>query len=287
MENSQHPKVSVLIVTFNNSRTIKDCLDSLINQDSNEIEILVFDNNSTDRTIAILNNYELINVVESSRNLGFAATVNRLAALAKGEFLFILNPDCQCPPGLIKSLLAFAQQHPGAISPALTFPDGSIQPSAREFPDYNNIIFARRSPLYLLGFKRLKNAGFITPSGPTRVPVVSATALLVPKKIFDEIGRFDERFFLYFEDIDLCKRLNQKGIDIWYLPDIKIIHQLRASSQRRSFKALFYHHLSVFKYFTKHYPQRYIKNSMLAGLLLISYAISALFMVLIPRRSND
>jgi GT2 family glycosyltransferase len=270
------PEISVLIVTYNNAATINDCICALRKQSYQSLEILVWDNASIDSTAESVRLHPDIQLTNSPKNFGFGKAMNKLVEKARGEFLFILNPDCLCPPQTLELLVQFAQSHPGAISPALVFPDGAIQPSARQLPHYWNLIFSRRSPLGILGWFDSQKAGFIIPDKPSTVPVVPATALFIQKALFNDIGRFDERFFLYFEDVDLCRKLQDRGILVWYLPDLRITHLLRISSRKNPIKSLYYHHRSLFKYFTKYHKHEYIKNSVLFVMLVVGFIFSAI-----------
>lgn len=281
------PEISVLIVTYNNATTIDDCLEAASKQTFQLTEILVWDNASEDNTCELVRNHPHTRLNSSPINIGFAAAINRLADKANGKFLFILNPDCICPSETLQTLLDFSQNHDAAISPALVFPDGTIQPSARQVPDYKHMIFSRRSPLGHLGKFDSEKSGFLVPEKPTMVPIVPATALFIPKRLFDEVGGFDERFFLYCEDFDLCRRLNDRNIAIWYLPDLRIIHLLRASSRKAPIKSLYYHHLALYKYFTKYNSRRYIKNLVLVIVLAGGFIISAVITLMETRKIHD
>lgn len=278
-KNRNNRKVSVLIVTYNNSATIAGCLDSLKNQSFQDMEILIRDNASSDETANILESLHA-NLFKGERNIGFGAAMNFLARQASGEYLFMLNPDCLCPADTLANLLHFAGSHTGVISPSFMFPDGNFQATARNFPDYSNIIFSRRSPLYQLGLVGARDAGYLRSSHALKVQAVSATALWLSRDLFSAIGGFDERFFMYGEDLDLCKRLEENGHDIWHLPDIKIEHVQGASSSQAAIRSMFYHHLSIYKYFTKHFPRKYIRNSILMVLLVAGFAVSLILKIL-------
>ena len=283
IENYQY-KISILIVTYNNAATISDCLKSLQEQTLQDFEILVLDNCSNDRTLDELEKYNSINVYPSERNIGFAAGMNRLSKQSRGEYLFMLNPDCVCPNDTLEALSEFALNHEGVLSPALVYPDGTSQPSARQFISYKNILFSRRSPFYQLGLVKTDTAGYFMPADPAKAPAVSATALFILNELFLKIGGFDERFYLYLEDIDLCLRLSKIDVDIWYLPDIKLKHSLGASSKGSSARAAYYHHFSMYKYFTKHFPNNYIRNTLLLILLAGGFAVSVFLNVFKPKR---
>jgi N-acetylglucosaminyl-diphospho-decaprenol L-rhamnosyltransferase len=281
------PEISVLIVTYNNASTIDDCLGALAKQSYASFELCVWDNASSDNTVSKLRQYRNLKLTSSPKNIGFAASMNRLAAQASGKYLFILNPDCLCPPETMQTLRDFAESHAGAISPAFIFPSGQIHPSARELPDYSNIPFSRRSPLSLFGALGGEKAGFIVPDRAVKVPVVSATALFIQKSLFEDIGRFDERFFLYCEDLDLCRKLHDRQIDIWYLPELRIVHLLRVSSRKNPLKPLYHHHSGILKYFTKYYPGNYIKNSILFVMLVLGFIFSAIYASASRRKRYD
>ena len=287
MNSISAPKISVLIVTYNNEATIGACLDSLSRQTFESFEILVWDNGSIDSTIDVLSRYRNIRHTNSPRNIGFAAAVNRLAEKAQGKYLFILNPDCSCQPNTLENLERFSQSHAGAVSPALVFPNGAVQPSARRFPSIKNYIFSRRSPFGTLGYFDFAKAGFIIPDKPSMVPFVSATALFIEKELFDDVGRFDERFFLYYEDLDLCRRLYERNIPVWYLPDLRVVHLLRASSRKTPIRSLYYHHRALFKYFTKYNRHKYINNIALFFLMVGVFFFSMLIYLTGIRSSHD
>lgn len=287
MNSTGAPEISILIVTHNNAATINDCIGALLKQSYQSFEILVWDNASIDSTTESIRQYPDIKLTISPKNFGFGKGMNKLAEKALGKFLFVLNPDCLCPPHTLESLVEFSQSHPGAISPALIFPDGAIQPSARLFPDYWNLFFSRRSPLGLIGRFDSQRAGFMIPDKPSAVPVVPATALFIQKALFDGIGRFDERFFLYCEDVDLCRKLHDRGILIWYLPDLRITHLLRVSSRKNPIKSLYYHHRSLFKYFTKYNRHEYIRNSVLFVMLAVGFIFSTIASLIGKRNCHD
>jgi len=239
-----------------------------------DFEILVRDNGSKDATVKTIKGFEEVRRFDSSRNEGFGAGMNRLARQAEGEYLFLLNPDCICPEHTLEMIHEFARHHDGVIAPALTDLGGRPQISARNLPDFKNILFSRRSPFYLLGITGQEAAGYLKLNEPTKVPAVSATALAIRRKLFNEVGGFDERFFLYLEDIDLCRRLGEAGLDIWYLPSLKIKHAWGASARIAPARSTYYHHVSMFRYFSKHFPGSYLRLFMLFLLLAGGFALT-------------
>jgi GT2 family glycosyltransferase len=271
--------ISIILVSFNCLGPLKDCLNSIKAQSDINLETIIVDNDSRDGTPYFLRDQEDIRAVFSQRNMGFGAAVNLAARQARGKYLFILNPDTILPPGCLASLLEFADSHAdyGLLSPVLLNPDGSYQISARNFPSRRDLFFGRGSPLFKLGLVREKEAGYYSSVGeaPLQVPAVSATAVFMKTDLFRDLGGFDERYFIYLEDLDLCRRISERSSPIWILPSIKITHVWRQSSSSRPYFALFYHHLSVYKYFKKHYPKQWFYNFGLGLALMAGFIVSA------------
>lgn len=215
-----HNKVSVIIVTFNNAKTILDCLTSI----SDGVEIIVVDNNSSDATVSILlKNYDQkIKLIQNSSNLGFGKAVNIGASEATGEYLCFLNPDAKFKSknGLL-DLVEVLEGHPeyGLIGPKLLFLNGETRKTARNLPT-----LTRAFEEYILGIDN--SYDFYTPvkKGLTEVESVVGACMLLRKSLFDKIGGFDERFFMYYEDIDLCRKIRLKGLKVGYFKELEVEH---------------------------------------------------------------
>ena len=281
--------ISSIVVSYNCLDSLKKCIGSLQNQRGIVNEIIVVDNDSVDGTVDYLKKRKLTTIFPG-KNLGYGQAANLAAEKAEGKYLFILNPDTEFPPSTLADLYNFAERsdNVGLISPLLIYPDGRPQLSAREFPRRTDILFGRGSPLFWLGITGEKKAGYIRPADerPLEVPAVSATAIFIRKELFERIGGFDRRFFLYLEDLDLCKRIEQEGGKIILLPPVRVTHLWRASSRKRRFFAAFYHHRSVWKYFVKHYPDQRIYNTVLFVALVLGFVVSSVLMALGIRRED-
>ncbi len=271
--------ISIIIVSFSCLGPLKDCLDSIKTQGGVSFETIIVDNDSRDDTPHFLKDRKDICAVFPGRNIGFGAGANLAAKQARGRYLFILNPDTILPPDCLSMLLEFADSHPdfGLLSPLLLNPDGTYQISARKFPRRRDLFLGRGSPLFKLGLSREKDAGYYTSIGemPQQIPAVSATAIFMKTELFRDLGGFDERFFMYLEDLDLCKRISERSLPIWISPSVKITHAWRRSSSTRPYFALFYHHLSVYKYFKKHYSKQWHYNLGLGLALVMGFVLSA------------
>lgn len=270
--------VSIVIVHFNGTKFLEQCLDSIFNNTYvDEREIILVDNASTDtdwKNIPTLQSkriikYNHLKILELPENIGFGAACNRGAAIASSKLLFFLNPDVIIENDPIPQMRAFLENTPkaGAIGPKLLFPNGDLQPSRGTFPHLPLTVaqlfkFKRFLPKdellipYLhkvLGkyFAQWKQADSVQ-----KVDYITGAALMIKKSIFDECNGFDEHFFLYFEEIDLCKRINLKGYQNFFFPLVKIVHVEDASSEPSyGFKEAAYLKSLIYYY------QKYAKQS--------------------------
>jgi len=278
-------RISCIIVTYNSEKSIKNCISS-IQSSPIQSEIIVVDNNSYDNTKELLRGKN-INTVFLENNVGFGRGVNIGVEKSETEFLFILNPDTEILPDTFSELLNFADSNKNwsVLAPRLNYPDGKLQISAREFPDRLDFLAGRGSPLFKLGLTDEKKAGYIIPENdnPLEVPAVAATAILMKTDFFNQIGGFDEMFFMYLEDIDLCRRVRDKGENIFMIPTAVVKHIWRESSKSRPFFTSYHHHRSVYKYFRKYYPNQIIKNMALLLALSGGFIVSSLLILFKPK----
>ena len=257
---------------------MRDCLSSILQSVDISYEIIVIDNDSRDGTPEFLR-LQPIKSLFPGKNIGYGAAVNLGAKQATGKYILVTNPDTIYTPKILKELFDFAVFHPkaGLISPLLLHPDGRIQISAREFPRRRDLALGRGTLIHKLGISNEKYAGYIQQLGdePLQVPTVPATAVLIPALLLSELKGFDERFFMYMEDIDLCRRVKESGYQIWILPPVKVRHVWRRSTSKRRYFASWHHHCSVYKYFLKFYPHEYIKNSILFFMLVFGFILNS------------
>jgi len=281
--------ISCIIVSYNCLDSLQNCISSLSGQTGIEHEIIVVDNASSDGTIEYLSGRDF-KTIFSDLNLGYGRAVNLGARRASGKYLFILNPDTVVGPRTLSELYRFAElsENVGLISPMLLHFDGSPQVTARKLPGRMDFVFGRGSPLYKLGLTGESAAGYIAPidDKPMETPTVSATALLVNRELFATIGGFDPRFFLYLEDIDLCRRISEAGLKVMLLPTVTIGHAWRGSSGKKPLFAIYHHHRSVWRYFRKYYPGEWHYNLPLLIALCVGFMISSLLAVLRKRGSD-
>ncbi len=225
------------------------------------MEIIAIDNHSNDESIgfmrAQLSSLHEVRIVEERQNLGYGRGNNAAAKLARGEYLLILNPDNVLPPDACEKMLAALTSDPkiGVVGPGLIYPDGSIRPSARRFPKPMDLLQKRLFPsawhaAYDAERQRLLSASAVD------VDWLVGACLLLRTDLYKELGGFDERFFLFFEDIDLCRRIHNMGKSVMYMPDVQVLDRkgrLSGSSIFSLFtrKTTRIHLASALKYFWK------------------------------------
>lgn len=218
--------LSVITVTYNNKDNILEYLQSIEKNLPRNSEIIIIDNASNDSTAKILEKKKNIVFIKSGTNLGFAKACNLAAQKANGEYLFFLNPDTKVFDRSIQKLLDFYEKTPdaGIVAPKIFQDDHHIQPSVRKFP---SVFGAIRE--YYLGVKNVFDAYIPDSEDPIAVETVVGAAMLIRKDLFEKIGGFDEKYFMYYEDIDLCKKVHNLGLKVYYVPDSAIYHKVGGS----------------------------------------------------------
>lgn len=285
-------QLSILIVTYNSKDTIKECLDSVFLACKDlQAEVVVVDNHSSDGTQELLGQlipeYADLFLQMNKTNRGFAIGNNQALQLAQGEHIMILNPDTIVEPDTLIELLSAlkADKTIGAVAPQLQFPDGSVQRTCRRFPVHRDVIY------HVLGLASL------FPQSPhfngwkmgdfdhlTRqvVDQPAGAALLVRGHLLRALNGFDENFPMFFNDVDLCKRIWEAGYTIWYLPEHVIQHLGGASVKQVKMKMTISSHVSFFRYFEKHFTRMYQQPfNFIAGVLLYASLIPRLLVLLV------
>lgn len=223
-------KLSLVILNYNTGDFLNKCLKSLEEiKDEAVLDIWVVDNLSTDDSFQeAQKTYPAIHYIKNEQNLGFSGGNNVALRQIKDEYVLILNPDTEVLPGTIFHLLQYMEANPkvGACSPRVELSDGSLDwASHRGFP----------TPWTSLQYYFFKNDSLYHLSGrdfsqPHEVDSLTGACLLTRKSVLDKVGLFDESYFMYAEDLDLCYRIKKAGYKIMYLPEVKIIHYKGVSS---------------------------------------------------------
>lgn len=252
------PDISILIPTWNGASILERCILSAISACKNiSWEALIYDNGSTDNTEELLEElkkrYPQIKDFSNPRNLFFAKPINHLAEMATGKNLLILNNDVFLKQDCLKLMLKalYSRSEIGAVAPQLVNPDETIQPSCRRLPTFLNMAIDglgldRYFPQFSWKMREFdhKKEAYV------EQPMMSA--LLVKRNCWEDVGPLDERFFLYFNDVDWCRRALKKGWLILFFPKAQAIHLEAWSGKRIGFKQLIYSVSGLYKYFMKH-----------------------------------
>lgn len=220
--------VSIIIVTFNSQKYIKDCLQSIQKFEGKIVEIIVVDNASSDSTLDEIRRSDVkVKLISLNENLGYSKANNIGAKKASGEYLFFLNPDTKLLMPTTKQLIKvyIENKNSGLIAPKLMEPSGKVQPSVRKLP---TILGAIKE--YFLNKQHEYEQFAPVTNFNIEAEVVYAGAILTTKKVFNKINGFEEKFFLYFEDIDLCRKLKENNLKIIYTPNVSLLHQVGGSS---------------------------------------------------------
>lgn len=258
-------EVSVVIVSYNSRAVLGPCLESLKRQSLFETtEVIVIDNASSDGTPAMVRDrYPWVRLIAGRKNLGFSRGVNIGIREARGEYFLILNPDTVVRRDSIERLVDFAERTPkaGIVGPKLIYEDGTLQYSCRRFYTWKVLVLRRT----ILG-KIFKNSRHLADhlmldfdhESTREVDWLLGACLLVRREAVESVGLLDERFFLYFEDVDWCYRMKHKGWKVFYHPESVVVHSYARGSAQSVINRSFIAHLaSLVRYYDKWNPVLY------------------------------
>lgn len=227
--------MTIITVTFNNDKNITQFLNSITKNFPKNCELIIVDNNSSDKTVEKIlefkkkKNLDLIKLIEMSKNVGFAKANNVGANLALYQILLFLNSDTLVTNEALVRLEEFIEENAdaGIVGPQLIRKNGQTQPSVKNFPTLSKAIRE-----YLFGIKYSYSEYIPETQKPVIVESIYGTCIMMKKNIFDKLEGFNEKYFLYYEDLDLCEKVRNLGLKIYYLPEVKIIHFLGGSNDR-------------------------------------------------------
>lgn len=234
--NNLNPELSIIIVSYNTKTELNACLTSVFqNIKQLNFEIIVIDNNSSDSSASMITrNFPDVILINNADNYGFAKAVNQGLKFAKGNYYLLLNPDTKVVNNAIEKLVDFAknQQNLGAVGAKLLNPDGSIQPSCYNLPSVNNAILE-----YWFGKKGAYEKYVPKLQEPVKVEAVVGAVMLISRTAIEKIGPLDERYFMYFEDLEWCRNAGKMGFKIFWNPQSEVVHVHGASASQIGQKA--------------------------------------------------
>lgn len=257
--------ISIVIVNYKSKDFLLTCLKSIYEADFNSLqwEVIVVDNNSGDNLEDVLRiQYPAVSFIQSGANLGMGGGNNVGIRKASGRYVVVMNPDTIACPNTFINLYDYMERNHkvGVVGPRQNNPDGSVQDSCYHWHSIMTPVY-RRTPLGKLSFAKREEKRFLMKDFDRQeireVDWLLGSFLFLRKEALDQVGLFDERFFMYFEDTDLCRRLWGSGWKVVYNPGITIVHNHNRDSAKVSWymffanKAARWHIKSWLKYLWK------------------------------------
>lgn len=283
--------ISAIIVNYNAGNLLRECVDSLLACPL-DLEIIIVDNDSADSSLEALNDLPEINIIRNSKNLGFSAACNIGIKVSSGSYKLFLNPDCSFVPGSIGRLLNCLQssEQVGMVGGVLVNPDGSEQAGARR-----SVPTPWRSFVRAFGLTRFRNRWprlfddfnlhqQPIPDQPIEVEAISGACMLVKNEAIDEVGLWDEGYFLHCEDLDWCMRFRQKGWKILFDPSVKIVHALGVCGEGRPVFVEWHKHKGMMRFYRKFFRHQYPLPLMLLVFVGVWLRFALVFGCLIGKR---
>jgi N-acetylglucosaminyl-diphospho-decaprenol L-rhamnosyltransferase len=276
------PELAAILVNFNGGAELRRALQSIADEvGGRSWEAVVVDNASSDGSASIAGEFAPhARLLRNVENVGFGRGVNQGLGATSAPLILIMNPDCRLVPGALAALRAELERFDGCaiVGPRILDPDGSVQGSARGDPDMLTGLFGRTARLRrVLPWLRVARRNVLTEeaisSGRSSIAVdwVSGACMLARRTPLEDVRGFDERYFLYWEDADLCRRLRARGYHIRYVPGAEAVHRVGHSSRGAQAAAIRAFHESAYLYYATHVsrapldPKRVLARALLAA----------------------
>ncbi len=258
--------ISVIIVNYNVREFLEQCLNS-VQRALHDIpsEIIVIDNASVDGSVPIIRKrFPQVILVENKENKGFSAANNQGLEIARGQFIVLLNPDTVVQEDTFIKLLEFFEKTPDASAATCKIlnPDGTFSIDCRHSIPTPLTAFWK-----VIGLSRLfpkskifgrYNLTYLDENDLYPVEAISGSFMMMRREIVKKVGKLDEDFFMYCEDIDYCHRINKAGGKIYYVPSSQIIHYKGESTKKNNLDYVITFNRSLYKFYKKHYQKKYV-----------------------------
>lgn len=269
MPPSLSPPLSIIIVSWNVADLLRDCLRSVA-----DYPTLVVDSASSDETVAMVQNeFPAVSLIACDENVGFARGNNIGLERENTDFVLVLNPDTDVREGAIEAMQRFLEENEdvGMVGPQLLNPDGSYQSSRRRFPTLMTGIF---ESTWLEDFapKAVLDRFFMRDVGDeetAEVDWVSGACMMVRREVIEQVGGFDESYFMYSEELDWCRRIKAVGWRIVYLPEAEVVHHEGKSSEQAVTARHINFNRAKLRYFRKFHGEG--AYWLLRGVLLLNF----------------
>jgi len=270
--------LDIIIVNHNSTDYLLSCLGSVYDSlQGLPAKVFVQDNASEDDVDRVNEAFPKVLLSKNSYNMGFSKAANNALKQSAAPYIVLLNPDTHVPHGFFECVLRYMEENPdvGIIGPKILNRDGSVQGSARSFPTLLTAFFGRNS-LLTGWFPNSRLARQSIPTNisdgvaPMAVDWVSGACMVVRKKAIDDVGFMDERFFMYWEDVDWCKRMWHSGWKVVYFPQASIVHYVGGSSEKLALRSVFEFHKSCYRIYSKYanFPLKVISPLVFFGIAL-------------------
>lgn len=278
-------KISLVLVNYNTTKYLIKLLNFLKEKD---YQLIVVDNHSEEELpIEYLKNNNIL-LIKLKKNYGYAKAINIGLKYATGEYIGILNPDISFNNNEIEEIVFYLEKNPdwGCMAPLFIDKKKNILPSARSFPKISYLFFGYRSIIYKL-FKnnpysfQFLNLAKYQKEKPIEVDSVIGTFIMFRKKALEEVGNFDENFFLFAEDLDICKRLWEKNWKVILYPKIKVVHYLGKARSKNFIRSEKERLRAFYYFFKKHYQKSFLLD------LFFSFALIFLYFQIILLNDTD
>jgi len=268
--------LSIVIVNWNTRTVLKNCLASIYQHSPKySYEVIVVDNASEDESVSMIKElFQEVLVKQNSTNLGFAQACNQGIAISKGLYILLINPDILIINDSINNLLMFAESHKNAhiLGCRILGPDKKLQQSCFMFPSLLNILIWGFCLHRLFPNNKLFGRQDMTwwdANDERHVEVIKGCFLLVRQELFSQIGLFDEDYFIYAEETDLCYRCKKAGYDILFTPSAEVIHIGEQSAKQKPF----YSKLQLYKSYSLFFKKHHSKLKYLIASFLILFFV--------------
>jgi N-acetylglucosaminyl-diphospho-decaprenol L-rhamnosyltransferase len=258
--------LAVVAVSYFSDVELTRCLTSLRSAESSRIRTWVVDNAQVDDLHRTMADHHGVQVLRPPSNLGYGGAVNFAVAHLPDdvEFVLVTNPDVRFTSSCLAAMVSHMREHPGTVivGPRIRTPDGSIYPSARALPSLTvgtgHALVHSIWPGNPWSRRYLQHdVSSDEDVAPKSVGWLSGACMLVRRSVFEQLGGFDERFFMYFEDVDLCERVHERRWEVEYVPSSVVVHIGGTSTAAEPTRMLRAHHESAYRYLAKRYHQWY------------------------------
>ena len=271
--------VSVVIVNYNAGAMLAECVRSAL-ASTVPTHVYVCDNASYDDSIEYLRAAivadERLTIVENSRNLGFARANNFVLPRCRTQYVLFLNPDCVIRPETIERMIAMMDAHPaaGVAGCLILNPDGSEQPTCRRYIPTPWRAVVRMMRLHRIFpnrvlFQPWSMSGEPLPQVPVAVEALSGAFMFVRREAMDEVGYMDEGYFLHCEDLDWFMRFRQAGWEVFFAPNVRVVHWKGFSSKAHPIKVEYHKHRGMVRFYNKFFRDRYSRVLLVAVMAAI------------------